>query len=139
MTLDEIRTYLTTDFPQVFREHDVSLVSAEEGRARIALTPGTQHLRPGGIVSGPTLMMLADAAAYVALLSLTERAKMAVTTNLSVSFVRGVPAGTQIVQDARVLKAGRRLCVIVCEALNPTASGAAAILAHTSVSYAMPA
>lgn len=133
MSADAVRAYLAEVFPQVFAAHALVVAQAADGYARLVLTPDERHLRPGGIISGPTLMMLADAAAYAALLSGTDAAKMAVTTNLNITFLRAAPAGTDIVQDARVVKWGRRLSVLVCET-----SAAGRPVAHTTMSYAMP-
>jgi uncharacterized protein (TIGR00369 family) len=80
-------------------------------------------------------MMLADAAAYAALLSVSAESKMAVTTNLNVSFLRAAPPGSAILQDARIIKGGRRLSVIVAEAADEEGR----VLAHTTMTYAMPA
>lgn len=135
MTLDEIRRYLAEEFAQVFATQDIAVVSAGKGAAVLRLQPGGQHLRPGGIVSGPTLMMLADAAAYAALLSVSAAAKMAVTSNFNVSFLRAVPPGSAILQEARIIKPGKRLSVLVCEATDEDAR----VLAHATMTYAMPA
>ncbi|ORE92121.1 thioesterase superfamily protein [Stappia sp. 22II-S9-Z10] len=135
MLLAELTDYLERDFPQVFAAGVVRVAAADAGEAELVLTPGEAHLRPGGIISGPTLMMLADAAAYAALLSLSADAKMAVTTNLNISFLRGGKAGEEIRTVARVVKPGRRLSVIVAEAFD----GSGALLAHTTMTYAMPA
>ncbi|WP_420392047.1 PaaI family thioesterase [Acuticoccus sp.] len=134
MTLSEIRDYLAAEFPQVFESNDITVDAAAGGVATMRLLPAEKHLRPGGIISGPTLMMLADAAAYAALLSLSDGAKMAVTTNLNISFLRAAPPGAPIRQSATVVKAGRRLAVVVAEAFDP----AEALLAHTTMTYAMP-
>lgn len=134
MTRDEIETFLMAEFPQVFSTHEIAVVEAAAGRAAITLRPGEVHLRPGAVISGPTIMMLADAAAYVALLSLGPAAKMAVTTNLNMSFLRAGRLGGEIVQSAEVLKPGRRLSVILAE----TRDGAGNILAHATMTYAMP-
>lgn len=135
MTLAEIRAYLSAEFPQVFNATGPVLEEADGGTAALVLAPDYAHLRPGGIISGPTLMMLADAAAYAALLSLSAGAMMAVTTNLSISFLRAAPPGARIRQSACVVKPGRRLSVVVAEAFDP----AGTLLAHTTMTYAMPA
>ncbi|MEO1104701.1 MAG: PaaI family thioesterase [Pseudomonadota bacterium] len=134
MTLDEIKRFLLGEFPQVFQTQALAVEHAKDGHARLRLTPDAAHLRPGDVVSGPTLMMLADAGAYAALLSLGEGAKMAVTTNLNISFLRAAAPGAQIVQTADVIKQGRRLSVIVAEAQGPDGT----VLAHTTMTYAMP-
>ena len=133
MLLSEVRNYLVADFPQVFGEGTIVVESADGGVATLRLTPGEAHLRPGGLVSGPTLMMLSDAAAYAALLSLSDGAKMAVTSNLNISFLRGGRAGEDIRVVASVVKPGRRLSVIVAEAF-----GGEALLSHCTMTYAIP-
>ena len=135
MTLDEIREFLDGEFPQVFRTHRLGVELAEEGNARLTLTPQDIHLRPGEVISGPTIMMLADAAGYVALLSLGANAKMAVTTNLTMNFLRAGRLGGPIAQTARVIKPGKRLSVIVSETFGP----GEVPLAHATMTYAMPA
>mgnify|MGYP005855582405 CR=1 FL=1 len=136
MTLDEIRTYLLVEFDQVFGpEFGVTLDSAEAGEAVVRLAPARRHLRPGGILSGPTLMALADAAAYAALLSLDAHAKMAVTTNLSINFLRAAPAEGDLLTRCRTLKNGRRLAVLEAEAVS---EGSEEIIAHTVLTYSIP-
>lgn len=135
MTLDEIADFLGAEFPQVFGAEAIRVEQAEAGRAQLRLSPAETHLRPGAVVSGPTLMMLADAAGYVALLSLGADARMAVTTNLNMSFLRAARLGADIIQSAHVIKPGKRLSVIVSEASDP--DGVA--LAHATMTYAMPA
>ncbi len=134
MHLADVRDYLAREFPQVFGTGHIRVEAAEAGVATLALTPGEAHLRPGRTVSGPTLMMLADAAAYAALLSLPAEARMAVTTNLNMSFLRAGVAGAPIRMVARVVKPGRRLSVIVAEAFAGDT-----MLAHCTMTYAMPA
>ena len=135
MSVPAIREFLRVEFPQVFGDGALSVVSAEGGEARIALTPSEAHLRPGDIISGPTIMTLVDGAAYVALLSLDERAQMAVTSDLTIHFLRGGAPGARVFQDAKVIKAGRRLSVVTCQTLSEDDR----LLAHATVSYAMPA
>ncbi|MEM6848682.1 MAG: PaaI family thioesterase [Pseudomonadota bacterium] len=134
MSVPAIRDYLIAEFPQVFGDGAISVVSAEDGEARLALTPGRAHLRPGKILSGPAIMSLADAAAYAALLSLDDRAKMAVTSDLTIHFLRGGSPDGRVFQDATVIKSGRRLSVITCR----TSSQDERLLAHATMSYAMP-
>ncbi|MEM9221613.1 MAG: PaaI family thioesterase [Pseudomonadota bacterium] len=134
MTPAEIEAYLLEAFPQAFACDALSIEHVGAGEARLRLSPDDRHLRPGNVISGPTLMMLADAAAYVALLAINADAKMAVTSNLNVSFLRSAPPGEPIIQTAEVIKPGRRLSVIVGEALSLGGK----TLAHTTMTYAMP-
>jgi uncharacterized protein (TIGR00369 family) len=92
-------------------------------------------LRPGGTISGPTLMALADCAMYVVLLSAIGPVALAVTTNLSINFLRkGVP-GHDVIAEGRLLKLGRRLAV--GEVLLFSASSPDPI-AHVTTTYSIP-
>lgn len=69
-----------------------------------------EFLRPGGTVSGPVMMALADAAMYVSVLSYIGPVELAVTTNLNINFLRKPKPG-DVVAEARMLKLGKRLAV----------------------------
>ena len=69
----------------------VRVLSAAEGLALLRLPHDPLLLRPGGVISGPALMGLADAAMWAALLSLSEGRDESLTTNLNISFLRRVP------------------------------------------------
>lgn len=77
---------------------------------RVALPIGPEHLRPGGTVSGPTLMTLADTAMYLAVLSRVGPKALAVTTSLNMNFLRR-PQAERIVCECKLLKLGKRLAV----------------------------
>ncbi len=79
-----------------------------EGRASVRLPYKGELLRPGGTISGPALMGLADYAMYVAVLSAIGRVELAVTTNLNINFLRKPPP-RDVIADARLLKVGKRL------------------------------
>ena len=64
-------------------------------------------LRPGGTVSGPTLMALADFAMYVVLLSAIGPVGLAVTTNLNINFLRKGQPGQDVLAAAQALEAGQ--------------------------------
>ena len=69
-----------------------------------------EFIRPGGTISGPVLMAVADFALYGVVLSLIGRVDLAVTTNLSINFLRRPPPG-DVLAKARILKMGKRLAV----------------------------
>ncbi len=111
VTIEELEVFLAKEFPQAFgpgRPH--SIVSLGLNTATVRLDAGEEHLRPGGTVSGPALMMLADVATYVALLGQIGLVPLAVTTNLSINFLRK-PTPGQIYAFARLIKVGKRLAV----------------------------
>ena len=66
---------------------------------------------PGGTVSGPTLMSMADGVAYMVVLSRIGPAALAVTSNLNINFLRR-PRLVDLVTEARLLKLGRSLAVV---------------------------
>ena len=93
-----------------------------------------RHLRPGGTVSGPAMMGLADIALYAAILANIGPVALAVTTNLSFNFLRK-PGATGLVAEARLLKLGRRLAV--GEVLI-TAPGSNDLVCHATGTYSIP-
>ena len=78
---------------------------------RVRQPTGADDSRPGGTVSGPTLMSLADGIAYMVVLSRIGPAALAVTSNLTINFLRR-PRMVDLVTDARLLKLGRNLAVV---------------------------
>ncbi|MEM7693664.1 MAG: PaaI family thioesterase [Pseudomonadota bacterium] len=128
-----VTAHLRETFPQMFEGQALSIEAASDGVATLRLAPGVRHLRPGNVVSGPTFMMLADAAAYVALLSRSADAAPAVTSNLSISFLSAGRADAPILQRAAVVKAGRRLATIVAEASSEDGRR----LTHATLTYVM--
>jgi uncharacterized protein (TIGR00369 family) len=80
----------------------------DPGSARTRLKISQGLLRPGGTVSGPAMMGLADFTMYAVVLSRIGVQKMAVTTSLNANFLRR-PAAVDLIADGRLLKLGRRL------------------------------
>ena len=62
----------------------------------VRLSANELHLRPGGTVSGPSMMALADLAAYVVILAHIGPEALAVTTNLNINFLRKPEPGDLI-------------------------------------------
>lgn len=61
-------------------------------------------------MSGPTLMQLADVATYALILAHLGEAALAVTTSLSIDFLRRAD-GPQLYVDAELVKLGRSLAI----------------------------
>ena len=80
------------------------------GSARMRMPAGDRHVRPGGTISGPAQVALADFALYAAVLGAVGPVPLAVTTNLSVHFLRK-PAPGALMAEARLIKIGKRLAV----------------------------
>jgi uncharacterized protein (TIGR00369 family) len=103
----DIIDFLTREFPQ-------SKCVVEEvgnGSATVMHQVGTDHLRPGETVSGPLLMTVADVALYVAILGTIGIVPLAVTTSLTINFLRKPSAGKPIVGVCKLIKVGRTLVV----------------------------
>ena len=128
----QIQEFLAREFPQSLGAGYV-IERLEPCRATVRLGVGSEHLRPGGSVSGPALMSLVDFTCYVVLLALHgAAARLAVTTNLQISFLR--KAGVEdIACEAELLKHGRTLSVADCRI--STASGR--LIAHAEATYFM--
>jgi uncharacterized protein (TIGR00369 family) len=134
LSRDELVAFLNEVFPVVARPNLGELVSVAPGRVRTILQPPPALARPGGIVSGPTLVGLIDFAAYAVVLAHARGVEMAVTTTLSVSFLR--PCRLEpIFADAYLLKLGRRFASIDTRVWQSTEDH---LVAQATVGYALP-
>ena len=78
------------------------------GFVRLRMPYREDFVRPGGTVTGPALFGLADVALYGAVLSFVGRVELAVTTSMTINFLRK-PGPKPVIAEARILKAGKRL------------------------------
>lgn len=104
----ELSAFLKSDFPQTrctLEELD------EDGSVVVAHAVGEAELRPGGTVSGPVMMALADVALYLAILARIGIVPLAVTTNLSINFLRKPRADRRVIARSRLMKLGKSLAV----------------------------
>lgn len=108
MPQQDIEEWFASHFPGFHKRFRLETVAP--GRARLRLRVAERHLRPGGTVSGPSMMTLADAAVYASLLALDENAGDAVTSNFNIAFLRR-PEAADVLADAELLSVGRRLVV----------------------------
>ncbi|ARU04519.1 hypothetical protein CCO03_07360 [Comamonas serinivorans] len=106
-----LNAFMARAFPHGPREHLARVDQVAPGEVLLSREPGLEHLRPGGIVSGPTLMALADAAAYVAVLAHVGEVAMAVTSALNYQFLQACPQET-VRARASLIKLGRRQAVV---------------------------
>jgi acyl-coenzyme A thioesterase PaaI-like protein len=107
-TKTEIAQFLATAFPQSSR---FVVEEVGEAGATVSHPVGVAELRPGGTVSGPVLMAVADVALYVAILGEIGIVPLAVTTSLNINFLRKPSPDRRIVGVCRLLKVGRALAV----------------------------
>jgi uncharacterized protein (TIGR00369 family) len=135
LSAKEIEDLLHREFPQVFKPGSgLSIEHVERGAARVRMEFHPDTLRPGGTVSGPTMMALADFAMYVAVFSEVGAQPLAVTINLNINFLRK-PGHADLLADARLLKAGKRLVV---GEVSIRSDGEDEPVAHVTSTYSVP-
>ncbi len=131
----QLNAFLTRAFPLAEPGARGEVTEAEPGRVRLVQPFSDRLLRPGGVVSGPTLMGLADAATYALVLAHVGEVAMAVTTSLTMHFLKPArPA--PIVAEARLLRLGRRIAT--ADVRLWTESGPERPAAQATVAYALP-
>lgn len=114
----------------------LELVYFRTDHVRMKAVYNERFLRPGGTVAGPILMGLADAAVYALVLSRIGPVELAVTTQLSINFLRK-PEPADVLADARLLKLGKRLAVAEATLFSET-TGPARPVAHATATYSIP-
>ena len=128
MDADELQQLLD----QVGAPYEVAGVTGSTVTLRLPVA--NAHVRPGGTISGPALMTIADAVAWCAVLAQIGPVVAAVSTSLHIDFLRRPPL-VDVVADGTVIKLGKTLAVIdvaICS------SGADDLVAKAQVTYAIP-
>ena len=131
MQTKDIQTFLATEFPQ----STVQVLSLGDRTASVRQEINNTHLRPGGTVSGPVLMTVADVAMYVAVLNQIGIVPLAVTTNLNINFLRKPSAERAIIGVCHLLKVGKTLAV---GEVSLYSEGSDEVVAHVVTTYAIP-
>src|SRR6186713_3040568 len=103
MSVAELEKFLREEFPQAFSDGAITIESADGETCLLRRRFDERMLRPGGTVSGPTLMAMADFAMYVVLLSAIGPVFVAPTTPLSTSILRKGHTGASVWSRPRVL------------------------------------
>lgn len=133
MTKDELEALIREGVPLV-GSFGIEIVSLGAGTIRLRLPYKDDFVRPGGTVTGPAMFGLADVALYGAVLSLIGRVELAVTTSMTINFLRRPPP-VAIVADARVLKLGKRLAY---GEITIYSEGDPEPVAHVTGTYSIP-
>jgi acyl-coenzyme A thioesterase PaaI-like protein len=130
-TKGEIAGFLGSAFP------DRGFVVEAVGNASATLSypVRSDDLRPGGTVSGPVLMAVADVALYVAILGEIGIVPLAVTTSLTINFLRKPSPDKRIVGVCKLLKVGKALAVGEVALYS---EGTDAPVAHAVGTYSIP-
>lgn len=135
MTVEELERFFLAEFPQVFHaESGLAIEAVWERGCRVRQAFRQRSVRPGGTISGPTMMALADFAMYVAVLAAIGPVPLAVTINLNINFLRKA-APRDLLAEARLLKLGKRLAtgeVTICS------QGETEPVAHVMSTYSIP-
>ncbi len=111
----------------------IDRLDADNAYARVPFQ--AKLVRPGGTVSGPTIMALADAAMYAVVLGRLGKVEMAVTANLNINFL-AKPKPVDLIAHAQILKLSRRQAV--CEVSLYSAGDDDNLVAHVTGTYALP-
>lgn len=112
----------------------IKVVSMSHGAARLRLPFHDDFLRPGGTISGPVLMGLADLAMYAAVLSRIGLVETALTVTLNITFLRR-PQPADMVADAKLFKLGKRLAM---GEVGLYRDGDSEMVAHVTSTYSIP-
>lgn len=135
LTRKQLETLLRAEFPEMFdAESGYALEDLWYGGCRVRRHFHPKSLRPGGTVAGPIMMALADFTMYLAVLSAIGWMPLAVTTNLSINFLRR-PQPRDLLADARLIKLGKRLAV---GEIGVRSDGDDELVAHATATYSIP-
>jgi uncharacterized protein (TIGR00369 family) len=135
MTVPELEAFLDREFPQIHdggRTYSLEAVGPQTARVRMAYHE--RHIRPGGTLSGPSMMALADLGLYLVILAHIGPIGLAVTTNLSFNFLRK-PGPRDLIADCRLLKLGKRLAVGEVAIMS---DGSPDVVCHATGTYSIP-
>ena len=133
-TKAEITAFLKKEFPQ--SKCAVDAVGDKSATIRHNITEA--ELRPGGTVSGPVMMFVADVALYVAILGEIGIVPLTVTTSLNINFLRKPAAGKAIIGKCKLIKVGRSLAIGEVSIYSEGAEGEDDMVAHAVGTYAIP-
>lgn len=132
MSREELQQFLLDSFPD---SPPAAIVEEVADTGVVMRLPVTQvNSRPGGTVSGPSLMALADTTAWLSVLAQIGPVALAVTTSLHIDFLRR-PALVDVVSEGSLLKLGRRLAVTD---VTMRSQGSDDVIAKAQVTYSIP-
>lgn len=130
-TTTEIAEFLKTEFPQT----KCTVQSVGGLCATVRHPVGESELRPGGTVSGPVLMAVADVALYVAIMGEIGIVPLVVSTSLTINFMRKPAVTADIIAVCKLMKVGKSLAV---GEVSLYSDGVAEPVAHAVGTYAIP-
>lgn len=107
MTKEQMQQFFADEFPQA----EFTIDELGHRCATIRKHIEFKHLRPGGTVSGPVMMELADAALYVTILNEIGLVALAVTTNLNINFLNKPESEKDLIAECKLIKVGKALII----------------------------
>ena len=133
ITIQEIELLTLESLPFAV-DYGFRVDSLDSGISTVRAPYRESFLRPGGTISGPVIMGLADYALFVAILTKIGLVELAVTTNLNINFLRRPDPG-DLLALANVIKIGKRLAVGQVEVYL---DGEENMIAHATSTYSIP-
>ena len=133
ITVDQFNALMGEEMPWAV-EDGMTLEAIGPDHATMRLPFNDAMLRPGGTVSGPTMMALADATMYAVVLGAIGIVKLAVTTSFNINFLYR-PSPADLLAEGRLLKIGKRLAVIE---VTLHSDGHDEPVAHATGTYSIP-
>ena len=131
LTIEELQQIVVEAFP----DYDVPRVEELTEDSLLMSQPvSNKNSRPGGTLSGPTMMALADNSAWLVILAHIGPVLLAVTTSLHIDFLRK-PEISDLMARAKLIKLGRRLAVVDVELFS---RGSSELVAKAQVTYSIP-
>ena len=131
VTKEALAAFLAAEFPQ----SKCTIEAVGKDSATVRHPVGVAELRPGGTVSGPVMVFVADVALYVAILRRIGIVPLAVTTSLTINFLRKPSADADILGVCTLLKVGRTLAI---GEVSIYSEGSPDPVAHAVGTYAIP-
>jgi uncharacterized protein (TIGR00369 family) len=131
----ELERLLKAEFPETFNaDSGLAILGIWYGGCRVRQSFLKNSLRPGGTISGATMMQLADVSVYVAVLASVGWTPLAVTTSLNINFLKK-PAPAALEAQCRLLKIGKRLAV---GEVSIRSEGEEDLVAHATSTWSIP-
>jgi uncharacterized protein (TIGR00369 family) len=135
LTAEELERLLSPEFPRLFHpDTGLAILKVWDRGSMVRQGFHPRTLRPGGTISGASMMMLTDFTMYVAVLGAIGWVPGAVTTNLNINFL-SKPAPRALEAECRLIKLGRRLAV---GEIGIRSEGESDLVAHATSTYSIP-
>lgn len=128
----EVDAFVTAEYPAVSAA-GFRCASLGESSAAARWTHDPATLRPGGLISGPVQFTAADLALWYLSFTIVGLNPMAVTSDLSITFLRPASGG-DLHAEARLLRAGRTR---ISGRVDLWVEGDDRLVAHATGSYAV--